>query len=92
MSFVIYNDETTRLHHNPKRPTSQSWATEAAAKGARTRAKLDPDVWLISPADHFFSHIELSERRRNLMSGKWITVRVNTSASCDPSTETYWSM
>ncbi len=92
MSFVIYHDETTRLHHNPKRPTTQSWATEGAAKAARTRAKLDPDVWLISLADHFFRNIELNVRKRNMQSGRWFTISVNSPASCDPSTETYWSM
>lgn len=92
MSFVIYHDETTRLHSNPKRPTTHTWATEGAAKGARTRAKLDPEVWLIAEARHFFDNIELNVRKRNMMSGKWFTIAVNTPGSCDPSTERYWSM
>jgi len=88
--FVIYHDETTRTHRSKSR--KESWDTEGAAKAERTRAKLDPDVWKISPHDTFFATIELKVRRRNIMSGNWFTEGVNVPGFLSPASEAYWSM
>ena len=93
MSFVIYNNETTRTHRTDKR--KESWKTEAAAKAEMTRffaPRELTDEWSIAEATDFRDNIELKVRRKNMMSGKWFTVRVNTPAYMDPSCESYWSM
>lgn len=89
MSFVIYHKETTVLHTNRRR---DRWKTEASAKAERTRSKLDPDTYLIEDAPTFFNTIEKTKVVKSLMSGKPVTIPVNTPGHCDPSTERYWSM
>ena len=87
--FVIYNDETTLLY---KSKTREWWETERSAKAARTRAKLAANEWRIADKNEFHAAIELKVRRKNLISGGWFTIAVNTPGYCDPSTESYWSM
>jgi hypothetical protein len=82
------------MHYVPTahvRCYKEDWATEAAAKAARTRAKLDPTVWLIAEKGEFHRAIELKETRKNLLSGKEFKVGVNAGYTTCPSSETYWS-
>lgn len=92
--YVIYHKETTRQHSvrtQHVRCYKSDWATEAAAKAARTRCGLDTDVWLIAEIRDFRDNIELKEERTNIMSGKKFTTSINSPRSLDPSSETYWS-
>jgi len=92
--YVIYHKETTKTHYVPTRHVrcyKSSWATEGAAKAARTRSKLDPATWLIADIETFRATIEKKETRKNLISGKEFEVSVNSPYSTCPSSETYWS-
>jgi len=99
MSFVIYNVNTTMIYRAP-RTRKEYYATEAAAKAARTRMRSISRTWTpadvktfaIADAKFFHDHIEKQETKRNLLSGKEFTQPVNTPRCCDPSSELYWSM
>ena len=92
--FVIYHKDTTKQHSvrtQHVRCYRDEWATESAAKAARTRSQLDKDVWLIAEIMDFRDNIELKEERTNAMSGKKFTSSVNAPYSTCPSSENYWS-
>lgn len=97
--FVIYHKETTmflRIFRNGYWQDAK-YETEAAARAAMTRqAKKDPkfngDEYAIADSKTFHESIEKWETKRNMMSGKEFTQRVNTPSYCDPSCESYWSM
>jgi hypothetical protein len=94
MTHIIYHKDTTKQHYVPTqhvRCYKEDWATEGAAKAARTRAKLDPTVWLIAEIMDFRENIELKETRHNLLSGKAFEVGVNAHYNTCPSSETYHS-
>jgi hypothetical protein len=92
MSYVIYNTNTTILL------TDKRYATERAAKSARTRLlkkagdKYADQDFSIAEAKDFYQNIELMVERVNLMSGKKYMESVNTPSYCSPSCEAYWSM
>lgn len=91
--FVIYHKETTKQHYvktKHVRCYKEDWATEGAAKAARTRAKLDPTVWLIADAIYFRECIELQETRKDAMNGKAFTTGVNAPFSTCRSSENYY--
>ncbi len=93
MGYVIYNTTTTILL------SDKGYATERAAKAARTRilkkdtkGKYADQDFAISEASEFYANIELEVERVNIMNGKTYMEKVNTPNCCSPSTETYWSM
>jgi hypothetical protein len=91
MGYVVYNAETTRLL------SSKTFATESAAKAARTRAaKADNTMiaadYAVAEVNDFYSNIEKTVVRQNLLSGKDYTESVNTPISCSPASESYWSI
>ena len=95
---VIYEIESTRLVRIIRNGYWQDarYQTEGAAKAAFTRlaakGKVSSETHAVAPASAFHSKIEKQVTRRNLMSGEEFTQPINTPASCDPSSETYWSM
>lgn len=96
--FVIYNKETTLFHRVLRNGYWQDavYETEQAAKAGMTReakkGKLNVEQMAIAEKSYFHDNIEKFETKRNLVSGKEFTQRVNTPLCCDPSSETYWSM
>lgn len=91
--YVIYHKETTRY----PRLKRETYKSERAAKAALTRAVNDGkisnrDEYAIAEYEDFRKNIEKKKTVKNLMSGNEIEIAVNTPASCDPSTETYWCM
>lgn len=90
MAFILYNVETTKLVP-AKGYFNFTYATEAAAKSARTRNKLDKSLYAISEARNFYLNIEKHEIRINLMSRKTFEVGVNSPYATCPSSERYWS-
>ena len=107
MSYVIF-DRATTLIMNAKGHNSedQRYATERAAKGARTRAikalanrpandrsdTADVKDIDIAETTEFFTNIELEVERINSMTQKPYMERANTSRCCSPSSELYWTM
>lgn len=90
MPFVLYNIETTKLVPTTDRYI-KTFKTEAAAKSARTRNKLNKEEYAVAEATRFYALIEKTEMRKNLMSGKEFKVGVNADYATCPSSETYWS-
>jgi len=100
MSYVIYNNETSKIlgGHN------KSYKTLAAAKSAISRLRktvpvtdLNTDrdplfVYAIAEINYFYENIDQTVERVNLMSGKTFRESVNTPSYCSPSSESYWSM
>jgi len=99
MAYVIYSNETTKLLGG----SHKSYKTLAAAKAAITRlrnkipvADLNADndplfVYAIAEINYFYTNIERTVERVNLMSGKTFRESVNTPYYGSPSSETYWS-
>ena len=46
----------------------------------------------IAEADYYYKNVEKFVTRKNMMSGKEYTERVNTPSYMSPSSESYWSM
>lgn len=103
MGYVVYNTESTRIE-TEKRWGKEVYATEAAAKAARTRMlkkpkKINGEVVNYKPEDlavaeigHYRSNIEKMVKKVNMMSGQEYYESVNTPNYCSPSSEAYWSM
>lgn len=102
MAYVVYNTESTRIEVE-KRWGKEVYATEAAAKAARTRmirkgrkvngamVTFKPEDLAVAELTTYRTLIEKMVKRVNLMSGKEFWESVNTPYYCSPSSETYWS-
>lgn len=90
MSFVIYNAKT--FHRHKTANGDQSFSLERVAKAVRTKANLDPAVWLIADYDTWRAadpEVEVN----SVMGGK-VKIRASErgNPAVDPSMEGYWSM
>lgn len=100
MSYVIYNNETSKIFGG----ANKSYKTMGAAKAAISRLRktipasdwgTDRDplfVYAIAEINYFYENIDQTVERVNLMSGKTFRESVNTPYYCSPSSESYWSM
>lgn len=100
MAYVVYDKETTRLVGG----AYKSYKTIAAAKSAITRlqnkipvsdmgTERDPVIkYAIAEINEFYTNIEKTVERTNIMTGKTFRESVNTPYYCSPSSESYWSM
>ena len=94
MMYVVYNVDSTRIE-TEKRTGKVLYATEAAAKAARTRMlKKAGGVMQLGVADAatYYSTIEQMVARVNLVSGQEYHESVNTHNHCSPASEAFWSM
>lgn len=95
MGYVVYSTETTRIV-TEKRYGKEVYATEAAAKAAKTRmvrkGKHAADAIEVAEITVYKTLIEKMVKRVNLMSGKEYYESVNTPNYCSPASEAYWSM
>lgn len=97
MRYIVYHKDTTRFLslHPTVRTNETSFATEAAAKAARTREHnrraINRDDFLITDSDNYFANVQKLVTKRSLMTGQEFQQPVNTPLICDPSSETYWS-
>ena len=96
MIYVIFDKNTTQFVRIMRDGYWQDahFKNEAAAKAGLTRlkkaGKFEPEM-VIDTIENFFK-VEKTMKVRNLMTGKIVTISVNTPRCCDPSTELYWSM
>ena len=91
--FVAYDPVSTRLLPGERKEFVTRGAAVAAVTRARKKGAISPTAkYQVAEADHFHLKIEKTKSVRNLQSGKWIDIPVNTPPCLDPSTETYWSM
>lgn len=103
MGYVVYEVESTRIIAE-KRWGKDSYATEGAAKAARTRMlkkprrvngsvfTYKPEELAVAEVSHYRANIEKMVERINMMSGKKYIESINTPNYCSPSSEAYWSM
>ena len=95
MAYVIYNKQTTQTVR-ARAYGKEYYETESAAKAGLTRlakkGKIVAEEHAVAELAHFRNNIEQYETVTNLMSGQPVRQSVNTPLSCDPSSETYWSM
>lgn len=103
--FVIFHKDTTcylRIFRQRYWQDANFYTSERSAKAGLTRAvkwsnakpsrtPINLTDYRILPYDQF-KLVEKTEVKHNLLSGAEFTQSVNTSAACDPSTETYHSM
>ena len=97
MSYVVYRERDTYALREKYGASVKGFATEGAAKAARTRhLKKYPedraDNWLVAESRNFRENIEMYVERKNLMSGKVFKEARNTPNYCSPASESYWSM
>lgn len=95
MAYVVYDVESTRIA-TPKPYGKEYYATEGAAKAAKTR--MEKSIrWAgkelaVAELTMYRTLIEKMVEKTNLMSGKTYMESVNTPNYCSPSSEAYWSM
>ncbi len=99
---VIYHKDTTRFLRilKGRHWEDAKFASEGAAKACLTRMAKDPMFergdYLIAESGVFYSTIEKTRTITRFGNGtvptKPFEQSVNTPLSCDPSSETYWSM
>lgn len=87
MAFVVYHVKSTHMF--------RMFNSEASAKRSTTCANRNAGragVYAYASESVYNSAVVKMKTVRNLMSGKEIQIASNTPLSCDPSSETYWSM
>lgn len=98
MSFVIYDVNTKRLvgsQHETKAGAKISMAAKLK-KDAKMAARYG-DRWrkaelTVTTLAEYNATIRTTKVVQSLMTGKDVTIDINTPLCCDPSSETYWSM
>ncbi len=90
--YVIYNRETTEAVKDKYYINVRDFGSKAAVTRYFKEKNLDSARWTFAPTVEFFQVIEKSVTKKNMMTGKDFTQKVNTPLCCDPSSETYWSM
>lgn len=95
MAYVVYAVDSTQIA-TPKPYGKEYYATEGAAKAAKTRMEKSKR-WAgrelaVAELTTYRTLIEKMVKRVNLMSGKEYYESVNTPNSCSPASETYWSI
>lgn len=94
--WYVYDKKTTVIQKTLKTaPAAKAWITRQHREHlANSIAYHDGPLFQFgyAEAQEFHQHIEKSETKQNLMTGKSFTQPVNTPRSCDPSSELYWTM
>ena len=95
MTYVVYEVESTRIA-TPKPYGKEYYATETAAKAAKTRMEKGKR-WAgkelaVAEITMYRTLIEKMVEKTNMMSGKKYMESVNTPNYCSPASESYWSM
>jgi hypothetical protein len=101
MTYVVFETATSRIVGI----NTTEYATEAAAKSARTRllkikkkhrfdsrTEYKPEDLAVAELGFYRKNIEKMVERTNMMSGKKYMESINTPNYCSPSSEAYWSM
>jgi hypothetical protein len=94
MAYVVYNTDTTAIV-TERAYGKQYYATEAAAKAAKTRICRKKNIAenLLAVQDSTAYHMLIAGTREvvNLMSGETVRESVNTPWHCSVASESYWS-
>jgi len=86
MSYIVYHIESTRI--------LKIFNKESSAKRSVTCANRNAGItaYAYAEKDFYYRRIVYKKTVKSLLSGKDVVIDSNTPISCDPSSETYWSM
>jgi hypothetical protein len=87
--FVIYSLETGRIVCGNRTFAYKKVAERHAGKIEEAH-QIECGIMTQQKYDSVFGG--MTRKVVNLMSGKEVEININTPLSCDPSSETYWSM
>ena len=96
--WYVYDKATTVIQKTCKTyPAAKAWVTRKQREFLKNNGLYVSNDgplfdWALADSEYFHLIIEKRKQVKNLMTGKDITVAVNTPRSCDPSSELYWSM
>ena len=94
MRYVVYDVESTRIA-TPKPYGKETYATEAAAKAAKTRMekgkRWQGKELAVSDIEVYRLCVEKMVQKVNMMSGQTYWESINTPNYCSPASEAYWS-
>lgn len=93
MRYVVFEVESTRIA-TPKPYGKETYATEGAAKAAKTRMEKSKrwagkELAVLDIAV-YRTCVERRVQRTNLMSGEAYWESINTPGVCSPASEAYW--
>lgn len=95
MAYVVYNVETTAIV-TERVYGKQYYATEAAAKAAKTRIcrkkNIAEDLLAVEDNKMYQQLITRTHMVRHALTGELIEEPVNTPWHCSVASESYWSM
>lgn len=86
--YVIYNMDSKRLMSDKQ----YAYKAVALRHADKIEARYDCKCNAMPQVDYYKSYGNLTKKVTNLMSGVEIEIGINTPMSCDPSSETHWSM
>jgi hypothetical protein len=93
MAYVVYNINTTAIV-TERAYGKQYYATEAAAKAAKTRIcrkkNIEDAVLAVQGSEAYHLLIAGTREVVNIMTGKTVRESVNTPWSCSVASESYW--
>ena len=96
--WYVYDKSTTVIQKTCKtHGAARAWVTRKQKEFLKNQGLYVSNDgplfdWALADSEYFHMFIEQRVTKRNLMTGQEFTQSVNTPRSCDPSTETYWSM
>lgn len=96
--WYVYDKSTTVIQKTCKtHGAARAWVTRKQKEFLKNQGLYVSNDgplfdWALADSEYFQMFIEQRVTKRNLMTGQEFTQSVNTPRSCDPSTETYWSM
>jgi hypothetical protein len=99
MTYVVYHTKSTRTIKTFEKESAAKRSTTCmnrkATKGAAGDCTDDHTAYIpyaYTDQENYDKNVVYTKKVINMMSGLEIEIPSNTPHSCDPSTETYWSM
>lgn len=92
---VIYDQDTLRLHATfPTRKAALARMRKIERREERMAERHNHKSinYKLAPKGYYDLLAPKTKMVRNMMTGNLVEIDFNAPASCDPSTETYWSM
>jgi hypothetical protein len=90
--YVLMNAKTKALFQSYYHKTEYAYKGHAQRAANKYLEKFG-EKWIVIARDEYMAKYgNLTKKVRNLMTGEQMEISINTPASCDPSSETYWSM
>jgi len=89
MSYIVYN---TALHADRKFYRTERGAKIACTKFNKNALIGDRRVYAVTTSANFFDNIRSVKTVKSLMTGQDVEIASDTPWSCNPASESFWSM